>query len=212
MLYVKSFEFNPLQENTYILYNDINDCIIIDPGCYFDSEKEELYRFIHQNKLLPKFLLNTHCHLDHVFGNKDVAAKYNLPLHMHKNEIPVLEQAAAAGLMYNVPFDNYTGEQLYLQENTTISLGNDKLLILLTPGHSPGSLSFYSSANNFVIGGDVLFKNSIGRSDLPGGNHNQLITSIKQQLFTLPDNTIVYSGHGPKTTIGQEKATNPFLQ
>ena len=212
MLYVKSFECNPFQENTYILYNDLNECIIIDPGCYSDTEKEELFRFIQQNKLTPTLLLNTHCHLDHVFGNKAIAEKYNLTLHLHSNEIPVLEYAPTSGLMYGVPFDNYIGSYIFLEENKTIKFGTDELFVFLTPGHSPGSVSFYSKANNFIISGDVLFKNSIGRSDLPGGNHNILISSIKEILFSLPDNTIVYSGHGPKTTIGQEKITNPFLQ
>ena len=212
MLSIKSFEFSPLQENTYILYNEINECIIIDPGCYSDAEKDELVRYIHQNKLKPILLLNTHCHLDHVFGNKLVAEKYNLTLHLHKNEEAVLKHAPVSGLMYGVPFDNYAGDFIFLAENDVVKFGEDKLEVLFTPGHSPGSISFYSMQYNFVIGGDVLFKNSIGRSDLPGGNHETLIQSIKQKLFKLPDATIVYSGHGPKTTIGQEKMTNPFLQ
>ena len=212
MLYIKSFEFSPIQENTYILYNDFNECIVIDPGCYSDAEKEALALFIHQNKLTPKLLLNTHCHLDHVFGNKYVAEKYKLTLHLHKNEEQVLTFAPTSGLMYNLPFDNYQGECIFLEDNQTIKLGTDELLVLLTPGHSPGSVSFYSKNNKFVIGGDVLFKNSVGRSDLPGGNHNILIKSIKERLLTLPDDTVVYSGHGPKTTIGQEKKNNPYLQ
>ena len=212
MLSIKSFEFSPLQENTYIIYNDVNECIIIDPGCYSDAEKDELVRYIHQNKLNPTLLLNTHCHLDHVFGNKLVAEKYNLTLHLHKNEEVVLKQAPISGLMYNVPFDNYAGDFILLEENEVIKFGEDELTVLFTPGHSPGSICFYSKQYNFVIGGDVLFKNSIGRSDLPGGNYETLIQSIKQKLFTLPNDTIVYSGHGPKTTIGQEKMTNPYLQ
>ena len=211
MLTVKSFEFSPFQENTYILYNEFNDCIIIDPGCYYDAEKDKLVAFITQNNLKPTMLINTHCHLDHVFGNKFIAEKYHLTLQMHENEKPVLAFATTSGLMYNVPFDNYEGNFIYLNEGDTIKLGDDALHILLTPGHSPGSLSFYSAKNNFIISGDVLFQNSVGRSDLPGGNHEQLIKSIKEKLLVLPVQTIVYSGHGPATTIGEEKRNNPYL-
>jgi hydroxyacylglutathione hydrolase len=211
MLTVKSFEFSPIQENTYILYNEFNDCIIIDPGCYYDAEKDKLVAFLAENKLKPTMLINTHCHLDHVFGNKFIAEKYNLTLQMHENEKPVLAFAPTSGLMYNLPFDNYEGDFIYLNEGDTLKLGDDELQILLTPGHSPGSLSFYSAKNNFVIGGDVLFRNSVGRSDLPGGNHEQLIKSIKEKLLILPADTIVYNGHGPATTIGEEKRNNPYL-
>jgi hydroxyacylglutathione hydrolase len=211
MLRIKSFEFSPIQENTYILYNDFNDCIIIDPGCYFDAEKEEMVAFITKNNLVPKLLLNTHCHLDHVFGNKMIAEKYGLTLHLHENEKPVLAYAPTSGLMYNIPFDNYEGEFILLNDGDNISLGEDVLEVLLTPGHSPGSVSFYCAKDKFVIGGDVLFKNSIGRTDLPGGNHEQLIKSIQTKLFVLPEETVVHSGHGLSTTIGFEKRNNPYL-
>ncbi len=211
MLQVKSFEFSPIQENTYLLYNEFNDCIILDPGCYYDTEKEELMNFIAKNKLTPTLLINTHCHLDHVFGNKDIAAKYKLTLHLHEKEKQVLAFAPTSGLMYNIPFDNYEGDFIYLKEGDMVKLGSDELAVLFTPGHSPGSISFYSKADKFVISGDVLFKNSVGRSDLPGGNHDTLIQSIKEKLLILPDETIVYSGHGPKTTIGTERRNNPFL-
>jgi hydroxyacylglutathione hydrolase len=212
MLQIKSFEFSPIQENTYVLYNEFNDCIIIDPGCYYDAEKDELVAFITDNQLTPKMLINTHCHLDHVFGNKMLAEKYELTLQIHEKEKFVLDFAAKTGLMYNLPFDNYVGNFIYLAEGDTLKLGQDELTILLTPGHSPGSLSFYSAANKFVISGDVLFKNSVGRSDLPGGNHELLIKSIKENLLTLPNDTAVYSGHGPATTIGAERLNNPYLQ
>ena len=211
MLQIKSFEFSPIQENTYLLYNELNDCIIIDPGCYFDAEKEELVAFIQDHNLKPVLLLNTHCHLDHVFGNKMLAEKYGLTLHIHEKEKAVLAFAPTSGLMYDMPFDNYTGDINLLNEGEIIKLGNDELKILLTPGHSPGSLSFYCDKNKFVISGDALFKNSVGRSDLPGGNHEQLIESIKKNLLTLPEDTIVYSGHGPVTTVGAEKMENPYL-
>ena len=211
MLKIKSFEFSPIQENTYILYNEFNDCIIIDPGCYFDAEKEELVAFISNKGLTPKMLINTHCHLDHVFGNKFIAEKYNLRLQLHENEKAVLAFAPTSGLMYSMPFDNYKGDFILLNAGDMIRLGDNLLRVLLVPGHSPGSLAFYCANDKFVISGDALFKNSVGRSDLPGGNHEQLIKSIKDNLLTLPHDTLVYSGHGPVTTIGVEKINNPYL-
>lgn len=211
MLHIKSFIFSPIQENTYILYNEFKDCIIIDPGCYYDTEKEEMDQFIKEMVLQPKMLLNTHCHLDHVFGNKFIAEKYGLSLHIHPDEKKMLDLAPASGLMYNMPFDNYTGELLYFQEDELIELGEDVLQVIATPGHSPGSVSFYSKKDGFVISGDALFNRSIGRTDLPGGNHEQLIKNIKDKLFVLPGETDVYSGHGPVTKIEEEKKFNHFL-
>ncbi len=211
MLKIKSFEFSPIQENTYILYNELKECAIIDPGCYFDDEKDKLVDFIKEMDLKPILLLNTHCHLDHVFGNKFVAEKYDLKLHIHENEKRVLEFAPLSGLGYNMPFDNYNGEILFIKEGDIINIGPDKLLALLTPGHSPGSLSFYCEKDKFVISGDALFYGSIGRTDLPGGNHELLLKSIREQLFILPEETKVYSGHGQVTNIGEEKKSNPFL-
>ncbi|MBC7510361.1 MAG: MBL fold metallo-hydrolase [Ferruginibacter sp.] len=211
MLQVKSFVFSPIQENTYVVFNEFNQCIVIDPGCYFDGEKETLKNFIQQKSLTPLMLLNTHCHLDHVFGNKFVAENYQLTLQLHQKEKLVLSYAPTAGLMYNMPFDNYTGEFIELKEGDKILLGEDELEIVETPGHSPGSICFYCSKQGFLIGGDVLFKGSIGRTDLPMGDYETLIKSIKQKLFLLPDNVIVYSGHGEETTIGKEKIFNPFV-
>ncbi len=211
MLQVKSFEFNPIQENTYILYNEFNECIFIDPGCYHDAEKTALSEFIKQKKLVPKILLNTHCHLDHVLGNEYVAKEYELELQFHENEKPVFDFAPASGLMYDLPFVNHIGTIKYIKEGDTIKLGNDELKVLLTPGHSPGSVSFYCAADGFVISGDALFNRSIGRSDLPGGDGALLLKSIREQLFTLPAQTKVYSGHGQVTTIGEEMRENPFF-
>jgi glyoxylase-like metal-dependent hydrolase (beta-lactamase superfamily II) len=211
MLQIKSFEFSPIQENTYIVYNEFNNCIIIDPGCYSDDEKETLANFIDKMKLVPKMLLNTHCHLDHVFGNKFIAEKYGLTLRIHEGEKKVLEFAPASGLMYNMPFDNYSGEFDFIEAGEVIKLDEDELKVLFTPGHSPASLSFYCEKDGFVISGDALFKQSIGRTDLPGGDYDLLIEKIKSQLLTLPDSTKVFSGHGPVTSIGEEKRSNPFL-
>jgi hydroxyacylglutathione hydrolase len=211
MLTVKSFEFSPVQENTYILYNEQKTCCIIDPGCYFGHEKNELQNFIQDYRLIPKYLLNTHCHLDHVFGNKFVFDTYNLELHLHKDEEIVLSYAPVSGKSWNLPFENYAGPLHYLKEGDIVELDGDQLEVLFTPGHAPGHICFYCEAQQFIIGGDVLFKLSIGRTDLPGGNYNTLINSIRQKLFTLPDEVIVYPGHGESTTIGFEKKYNPFL-
>lgn len=211
MLTVHSFTFSPIQENTYIISNSNNECIIIDPGCYYEEEREKLAAYIDQSNLKPIMLVNTHCHLDHVFGNEFVYKTYGLEAHFHSMEEQVLRMAPASGLMYGLPFDTYSGPMHFIHPGEEIAVGADKLKILFTPGHSPGSLSFNSEADKFVIAGDALFAGSIGRTDLPGGDYDQLISSIKTELLTLPEETIVYSGHGPSTTIGAEKKSNPFL-
>ena len=211
MLSVKAFTFNPVQENTYVLYNDQKECCIIDPGCYFKEEQTELKNFIENSGLKPVLLLNTHCHLDHIFGNKFVHETWGLLLHIHQNEKKILEFGPASGIMYNLPFENYSAELKFLKPAANIRLGKDELEVRFTPGHSPGSVSFYHQPGGFVIGGDVLFNGSIGRTDLPGGDFDTLVNSIQEQLFLLPGETIVYSGHGPETTIEFEKINNPFV-
>ena len=212
MLSSKAFTFNPVQENTYVLYNEKGECCIIDPGCYFPEEKEELKAAIRDAGWKPVLLLNTHCHLDHVFGNQFVYDTWGLPLHLHEKEKPVLDFAPQSGLMWQLPFDQYSGPLNYIKEGVNIRIGNDELEVRFTPGHSPGSVSFYHEAGKFIIGGDVLFNGSIGRTDLPGGNFDTLVNSIQTQFFTLPDDTKVYSGHGPVTSIGFEKMNNPFVK
>jgi hydroxyacylglutathione hydrolase len=211
MLQIKHFVFSPIEENTYVVYNEENECIIIDPGCYFDEEKEALRDFIDVKKLKPVMLVNTHCHLDHVFGNKWVADTYGLTLQLHPKEERVLKDAPTRGLLYNLPFDNYTGQLIFLKEGDTLSFGEYEFIVLDTPGHSPGSICLYCADQHFIISGDVLFQGSIGRTDLPGGDHQTLINNIRTKLLVLPDDTKVYSGHGPMTTIGAEKKNNPFL-
>ncbi len=212
MLQIKSFVFSPIAENTYVLYNEQQDCLIADPGCYHPEEREQLRQFITAHGLRPKLLLNTHCHLDHVFGNKFVAETWGLRPQMHRKEEQMLHAAPASGLMWGMPFEGYQGELIFLKAGDRIVLGDDELEVLEAPGHSPGHLCFYCAAQGFLIGGDVLFRGSIGRTDLPGGDYATLINSIRTRLLVLPEETVVYSGHGEPTSIGVEKRSNPFLQ
>ncbi|KQM79137.1 MBL fold metallo-hydrolase [Pedobacter sp. Leaf216] len=212
MITIKTFTFNAYSENTYVLYDESKECIIIDPGMYEGVEQNELAAFIKQQNLIPVLLLNTHCHLDHVFGNKFVFETYGLKPQFHEGELPVL--TAVPGYAPSMGFNNYQISPLpdtFLPETGTVSFGNSTLSLIFAPGHSPAHLCFYSEADHILMGGDVLFYGSIGRSDLPGGNHQQLIQNISDKLFVLPDETVVYPGHGPATSIGFEKQNNPFF-
>src|SRR4249920_2711443 len=154
MLKIKSFIFSPIQENTYVLFNGSGESMIIDPGCYFPEEKNELEAFITQSGLKPRMLLNTHCHLDHVFGNKFVAETYDLTLQLHEKEKALLDYAPTSGLIYDMPFDNYSGKYIYLKEGDRVKLGEDELQVIEAPGHSPGHICFYCARQNFIISGD----------------------------------------------------------
>lgn len=212
MLTVQPFTFNPVQENTYVIYNEKGQCCIIDPGCYFASEEQELKNFIEHNHLQPIYLLNTHCHLDHIFGNKFIYKTYGLTLWLNKLEKPVLEYGPASGQIWQMPFDNYDAQLNFFDEGDVIRIGDDELHVLFTPGHSPGHVSFYNKENKFVISGDVLFEGSVGRTDLPGSDFNILEESIRTKLYTLPAGVVVYPGHGHATTIEHEMKTNPFVK
>ena len=212
MINIHSFTFNPFEENTYILYDETKECIIIDPGCYEKFEQEKLTTFIVKQELKPVRLLNTHCHLDHVFGNKFIANLYGLELEMNELDLPILQNAPVAAQLYGIPnVDTSPEPAKFLNEGDVVEFGNSKLDILFIPGHSPGHIVFYNNDQKFVIGGDVLFYGSIGRTDLPGGDHDTLINNIKEKLLPLGDDFQVYSGHGPTTNIGFERENNPFL-
>ncbi len=211
MIQIHSFTFNPIQENMYLLFDESKDCVIIDPGCYDDTERAVLSEFIAEKGLKPVKLLNTHCHLDHIFGNGYVAKKYDLKLEFNKNDMRIFEAFQMTCDLYGMSCDPSPQPSVFLEEGDIIEFGNSKLEILFTPGHSPGSITFYNREEKFMIAGDVLFSGSIGRTDLPGGNHETLINNIKTKLFPLGDDFKVYSGHGPVTTIGNEKKHNPFL-
>jgi glyoxylase-like metal-dependent hydrolase (beta-lactamase superfamily II) len=208
---VQKFTFNPFQENTYILYDESKECIIIDPGSYSGAEQDQLFSFIESHNLKPVKLVNTHCHIDHICGNKFVADTWNLELEASLDDAYNLDLSVQAGIKYGVPIVPSPEITVDLKEGATIRFGNSELQILSTPGHSKGSLSFYAAADQFVIAGDALFQMSIGRTDLPGGDYDTLIQAIRTKLFTLPGETLVYSGHGDETTIEFEIKNNPFL-
>lgn len=211
MINLQIFTVNSFQENTYVLFDETKECIIIDPGFGNVKEQQQLIAFINDNGLTPKNLINTHCHIDHILGNKFVADTFNLALEANKLEIPVLDSGTQVSQLYGIPYTTSPKIEKFLTEKESIIFGKSALQILFCPGHSPGSLVFYSAEQKFAIAGDVLFYGSIGRTDLPGGDHETLISSIKTKLMVLPDNVDIYPGHGPKTTIGFEKLNNPFL-
>lgn len=212
MLYIQSFTFNPFQENTYLIINDKKECWIVDPGMYDINETKHLTDYISKNQLFPQAIINTHAHLDHIFGVNPLIDMYKIPFGLHKKEVDVLVRAPQSAAMFGVSIGTVPQPDFFIDEQKPLNLGEDVIDVRFTPGHSPGSISFYFAPGNWVIGGDVLFSGSIGRTDLPGGNFNTLINSIKLQLFTLPGNTTVYSGHGPATSIEMEIMHNPFLQ
>lgn len=212
MIQIKSFVCNPYQENTYILYDDEGAAAIIDPGMYGPGEEEAVKAFIDKLGLKPQLLLNTHCHVDHVLGNRYVFEQYGLLPQFHEGELPLLMEVQNYAPQMGIRYDISPIGETFLPETGSVRFGDNELSIIFAPGHSPAHLCFYHREQHFLIGGDVLFRNSIGRTDLPGGNHQQLLTTIKQKLYTLPDETEVYPGHGPQTTIGYEKQTNPFIR
>lgn len=211
MLQLKKFTFNPFQENTYVLYDETLQAVIFDPGCYEKNEREALTQFIEENNLQVTALVNTHCHIDHVLGNDFVKRTYHVPLWIHSYEIPVLKSVAAYAPNYGFSAYAETTQDELLDNHINFPVGKEQLEIRWVPGHAPGHLIFYHRESGICIAGDTLFQGSIGRTDLPGGNHQLLLDSIRKEMFTLPEDTTVYPGHGPATTIGFEKNHNPFV-
>ncbi|MFA5244463.1 MAG: MBL fold metallo-hydrolase [Pedobacter sp.] len=211
MIQIKSFTFNPYQENTYVLFDGSNECVIIDPGMYTGDEQNAFLKFIADHNLKPVLLLNTHCHIDHVLGNKFIFDTYGLLPRFHKGEQAVINSVVSYAPQMGIRYDVSPLPEFYLPESGTIQFGNSELELIFAPGHSPAHLCFYNKEQQFIIGGDVLFYRSIGRTDLPGGNFDLLISNIREKLFTLPDEVRVFPGHGPSTSIGFEKQNNPFL-
>ena len=212
MLRQQTFTFGPFRENTYLLWNDHDlSCLIIDPGCSNRHEETELFNFLTQNHLVPKYLVNTHAHIDHILGNKFIFDKFGLKPILHPADLPLLLEVERVGKMYNIPVEASPEPERFFTHNSTEQFCGFEFNIRHTPGHSPGSVCLIQNDQKWVIAGDVLFAGSIGRTDLPGGNHEQLLTSIRSQLLTLSDDFQVFPGHGTSTTIKAERFTNPFL-
>ena len=211
MLHIKCFTFNPFQENTYLLYDEEGTATLIDPGCYTEEEKRELEAFIGEKGLQVTQLLNTHCHIDHVLGNAWAMDRFQISLQIHALEVPVLKSVEVYAPNYG--FQDYVPSTAssFLIEGQEIQVGKEKLRFIFVPGHAPGHLVFHHEASKRCIAGDALFRGSIGRTDLPGGNHALLLEKIKSQLFVLPEETLIFPGHGAETSIGYEKKNNPFV-
>ena len=210
---IHRFIFSPFQENTYVIWDETTkESCIVDPGCYSDQEEEEFKDFITSNKLKLKYLINTHCHIDHIFGNSFVKNEFNPIFLVPEDDVPLLDMAIAQGKQFGIKVKPSPVPDEFIKESETLNLGNIEMKFLFTPGHTPGEYSIYFPSENICITGDVLFKTSIGRTDLWGGDFEILLNSIKTKLLTLPDDTIIYPGHGDSSTIGQEKTHNSFLQ
>ena len=211
MLTVKVLVFNSFQENTYLLSDESKNCILIDPGMNSPNEQTALIEYIKQNDLIPQAMINTHCHIDHVLGCNFVKTKYQIPFYIHQKETPILDNVVGFGEFFGMQVEIPPAPDRYLNQGDSFVFGNSEIQILHVPGHSPGSIALYSVKDNIILTGDVLFRGSIGRTDLPGGDFQTLINHIKSKLLVLPRDIIVYPGHGPHTTIGDEYDTNPFL-
>jgi hydroxyacylglutathione hydrolase len=211
MITVKTFVFNPFQVNMYLLFDETKECIIVDAACMGDAEEKTVARFFSSNDLRPVQLLSTHPHIDHVAGNDFICRNYNIPLTVHKDGLSILRGVKGYAAAFGFEDVEYVEPKNFMDDGDVIKFGNSALKVLYTPGHADGSICLYSPEDDIVLVGDVLFNEGIGRSDLPTGNYDKLIASIRTKLFTLPDDTFVYPGHGPETTIGHEKKNNPFL-
>lgn len=211
MITVKKFVVNPLGENSFVISDETGECTFIDPGFYYENEFEEIREYIAENNLIPQKIINTHCHFDHIMGVEFVRKEYNIPFQAHADDSFWVDRVVEQGQMFGFNILPVKPIDSSFAEGEKITFGNTELEILHIPGHSPGHVVFYNKEGNFIIAGDVLFYGSIGRTDLLGGNHQDLISNIKNKLFRLPDETNVYCGHGPETTLGFEKNTNPFL-
>ncbi|OUJ69337.1 MBL fold metallo-hydrolase [Hymenobacter crusticola] len=209
---VSGFTFNAFSENTYLLHDATNQCVVVDPGCYSRQEQAALKEFVQTQGLEVVLLLNTHCHIDHVLGNQFILDTYNVPFLIHEADLGTLRAVASYAAPYGFPQYTPAEPTGFLTPAQPVEFGDTTLEVRFAPGHAPGHVIFYHAPSKVVLGGDVLFRQSIGRTDLPGGDHATLISSIRTQLLTLPDDVTVYPGHGPATTIGAERISNPFLR
>jgi len=212
MITIKNFVFNELGVNAFVLYDETEECMVVDPGCNTEDQRQELSSFISDRKLKPVYIVNTHGHFDHIFGNSWAKSVFKCPVLMHKDDLPLIINADKFAGIFGFVVEMPPMPDRYLTDGEILHFGDSQLKIIHVPGHSQGSICFYSENDNFLIGGDVLFNGSIGRTDLPEGDHNLLIRGIKEKLMPLPPGTVVWPGHGPKTNIGHEYDTNPFLK
>lgn len=210
MFSVEIFEFNPFQENTYVVYDETGEATVIDAGCYGREEEQQLAEFIGSKGLTVKALINTHSHLDHVLGAYFVKDRYKVPMLIHRFDEQTLRMGKVSSVMYGIDHFSEVTADGFLDERIPFRFGNQAFDVLFLPGHAPGHVGFYHPQQKVLFGGDVLFHRSIGRTDLPGGDYDTLIDSIHDKIFTLPDDVVVYPGHGQPTTVGEEKAENPF--
>ncbi len=209
---LKTFVFNPFYENTYLLYDENKEAVIVDPGCYEKFEQDELISFIHENDIKPLAILNTHCHIDHVLGNAFLKRHYGIPLWIPENEQEMFRSVEAYAFNWGIAnYETSEPDHLYA-EDETFELGDSSIRFIYAPGHSPGHMMLYIDKDATLIAGDVIFRESIGRSDLPGGDYATLESSIKQKVYTLPKDTNIFPGHGPQTTVGYEMMNNPFVK
>lgn len=212
MIQVHAFVFNPVQENTYVVYDESGDCAIIDAGCFTEKEFKHLDQYISDQKLKPVKLINTHCHFDHILGVQKCRESYGLQWEAHKGDAFLVDSAPSQGAMFGMEIQAIRPADVVIEADEYIRFGSINFRAIHVPGHSPGSICLYDEEHQVLFAGDVLFKGSIGRTDLPQGDYQSLIDGIKTKLMSLPDQVVVYPGHGPSTTIGDEKAMNPFLQ
>lgn len=211
MIQVKTYAFNPFQENTYLIYDETKKCTIFDPGCYFSEEQKELTDFIANNGLQPEYIVHSHGHVDHILGSNFLREHYNIQVIMHKDDLEILRRSKDLGEMIGITIEPPRDPEIFIQEGEKITFGNTSFDVLHLPGHSPGSIGLYNEQEHMLFAGDVLFRRGIGRSDLMGGDHNTLVSNIKNKLLPLDGDTTVYPGHGETTTINEEKAENPLL-
>lgn len=211
MIQIKTYAFNPFLENTYLIYDETNSCIILDPGCYFAEEQKELTDFIENNRLRPEYIVHSHGHVDHILGTNFLRDHYNIQAIMHQDDLEILRRSKDFGEMIGIEIEQPRDPEIFVKEGEQITFGNTAFDILHLPGHSPGSIGLYNKEAQVIFAGDVLFRRGIGRTDLMGGDHSTLLNNIKSKLFVLDDTTTVYPGHGEHTTIKEEKAENTML-
>lgn len=211
---IQSFEFNLFGEKTYLIWNESSkEGVIVDPGMSNDVENNKITEFISNNGIKLKYILYTHLHIDHTFGHEYIKSTYSIPTMAHQADASLGESRQLQAQMFHLRTPELLPVVIDtpINDDDGITLGDEKLIAIHIPGHTQGSIAYYCPTSQFVVTGDALFYGSIGRTDLPGGNYAQLISSIQKRLFTLPTETIVYPGHGPSTTIEREIASNPFL-